>query len=1081
MKHQKGLRQVFRWASLFCLGACLILCLPLLAAAQNAGDEAALRALLERFSAAYRAKDFEGLIALWSKAPTDFEAGKEALKRAFEEQEQLGLKELAVVRLTVNGDRALARISVAAGGAQAQSVTPVNERAKLNRTIHFVKEGGTWKVRRFVASEEELAAELVNSKTAVERQALLEKEKELLTSELVSALLMQARPLFAQGEFAQAMPISQLALDLAEKIGDKPGATLALRVIGSIHGLQGSYKLSLEFYRRSLKLAEETGDKLAIAGVLNNIANILDELGEVSSALEHYQRSLKMATEIQHRGLLTLLQNNIGLIYKSRGDSRLALEYIQRSLKLAEELKDSASVSKALHNIGIIHAAQGNYEQAFEYYRKSLAIEEELGAKASVPKILGNMGLAYDAQGNSALALEYHRQASKRAEEIGDKEVIAGSLNNIGDVYANLGEYDRALEHFSKGLKLAEEIGNNYLIADANGDLAEIYLRLGEPRKAVEYAARSSALYIQAGRQDRLWYSRMLSGKAHLALGEFEPAQQSLSEAVSMVETQRGQVAGGEPARQRFFEKRVGPYYAMVELLLARRDDFQALAYSERAKGRVLLDVLNNGRVNINKAMTPEEQAQEHQLDDDVSALNSQIFRETSQPKPDPARLKELDARLQKARLAYESFQTDLYAAHPELKLRRGQALSLTREQLASLVPDARTALLEFVVGEDASYLFLLTRGAGQRGAPSLKTYRLNIKAKELTERVADIRRRLSERNLDFREPARRLYNLLLGPASHQLRGKTLLCIVPDGVLWELPFQALQPRDDAYLIEDSALFYTPSLSVLHGMENLSNKSSGIAPSVKRVGAQAMTRKAGGSRSTAAAVQQSQEPLLLAFGNPALGQRTIELVKSLYRDERLGPLPEAEREVKALGEFYTPSRSRVYIGEQAREERAKAEMGNYRILHFATHGVLDTLNPMYSHLLLSEAGAGAGEDGLLHAWEVMNLNLRADIVVLSACETARGRLGAGEGVIGMGWALFVAGSPTTVLSLWKVESASTAELMVKFHRHLMAPGVGRRARQKKAEALRAANLELMKDARFRHPFYWAGFVMIGNGM
>lgn len=1080
MKHKKVLRQVFSWARLFGLGACLILCLPLSSAAQSA-DEAALRTLLERFFSAYRAKDFEGLIALWTKAPSDLEAGKEALKRAFEEQEQLGLKELTVVRLTVDGDRASARISIAVGGAQAKPVTPANARAKLNRTIHFVKEGGTWKVRRYVPSEEELAAELINSATAVERQALLEKEKDLLTAELVNALFMQGRQLFEQGELAKVMAVSQLSLDLAEKIGDKAGAALALRVIGNIHGHQGSYKVSLEYYSRSLKLAEELGDKFDIAAVLIDIANMLDELGESSSALEHYQRSLKLATEIQHRRLLTVLENNIGLIYKSRGDARLALEYIQRSLKLAEESKDRASISMALLNIGTIHAAQGNYEQAFEYYRKSLAIEEELGAKAKAPRILGNMGISYAERGNSALALEYHRQAMKRAEEIGDKEVIAGSLNNMGDVYGNLGEYDRALEHYFKGLKLAEEIGHNYQIADANGDIAEIYLRLGEPRKAVDYAARSSALYVQAGRQDRLWYSRMLSGKAHLALGEFEPAQQSLREAVSIVETQRGQVAGGEPARQRFFEKRVGPYYAMVELLLARKDDFQALAYSERAKGRVLLDVLNNGRVNINKAMTPEEQAQERKLDDEISALNSQIFRETSQQRPDPARLKELDARLQKARLEYESFQTDLYAAHPELKLRRGQALSLTREQLASLVPDSRTALLEFVVGEDASYLFMLTKGAGQRGAVELKTYRLNIKAKELTERVAEIRRRLSERNLDFREPARRLYDLLLGPASEQLRGKTLLCIVPDGVLWELPFQALQPRDDAYLIEDSALFYTPSLSVLHGMENLSNKSSGIATAVKRAPAQATTRKARGSRSTGAAVTQSQEPLLLAFGNPSLGQRTIELVKALYRDERLGPLPEAEKEVRALGKFYTPSRSRVYIGDQAREERAKAEMGNYRILHFATHGVLDTLNPMYSHLLLSEAGAGGGEDGLLHAWEVMNLDLKADIVVLSACETARGRLGAGEGVIGMGWALFVAGSPTTVLSLWKVESAGTAELMVKFHKHLMAPGVGQRARQKKAGALRAASLELMKDARFRHPFYWAGFVMIGNGM
>ena len=325
-----------------------------------------------------------------------------------------------------------------------------------------------------------------------------------------------------------------------------------------------------------------------------------------------------------------------------------------------------------------------------------------------------------------------------------------------------------------------------------------------------------------------------------------------------------------------------------------------------------------------------------------------------------------------------------------------------------------------------------------------------------MAARVEDVRRRLAERNLEFREQARGLYELLLAPAREQLRGKTLLCIVPDGVLWELPFQALQPRDGAYLIEDHAVFYTPSLGVLHGMEKL----------------------AGGAR---AAAPSGRGPVLLAFGNPSLGQRTIEFVRSVYRGERLGPLPEAEREVRSLEELYTPSRSRVYVREEAREERAKAEVGDYRVLHFATHGVLDDRNPMYSHVLLSQAGAGAAEDGLLHAWEVMKLDLKADIVVLSACQTARGKIGAGEGIIGMGWALFVAGSPTTVLSLWKVESASTAELMVGFHRSLMGAGARRAAGRSKAEALRAASLELMKDGRYRHPFYWAGFVMTGNGM
>jgi CHAT domain-containing protein len=194
-------------------------------------------------------------------------------------------------------------------------------------------------------------------------------------------------------------------------------------------------------------------------------------------------------------------------------------------------------------------------------------------------------------------------------------------------------------------------------------------------------------------------------------------------------------------------------------------------------------------------------------------------------------------------------------------------------------------------------------------------------------------------------------------------------------------------------------------------------------------------------------------------------------------------------VKSLREIYGAQRSRVYIGAEAREQNLKSEISNYRVLHFATHGILDGANPMYSHIVLS-GGDGATEDGLLEAWEIMKLNLKADIAVLSACETARGRIGAGEGVIGMSWAFFVAGCPTTVVSQWQVDSASTTELMVQFHKNLQSGSrslpytAGRSdsptSRMSKAEALRQAMLTLLTDNRFKSPYYWAGFVVVGDG-
>jgi len=216
-----------------------------------------------------------------------------------------------------------------------------------------------------------------------------------------------------------------------------------------------------------------------------------------------------------------------------------------------------------------------------------------------------------------------------------------------------------------------------------------------------------------------------------------------------------------------------------------------------------------------------------------------------------------------------------------------------------------------------------------------------------------------------------------------------------------------------------------------------------------------------------------------MGNPALGKETVERVKLVHRDEELAPLPEAEKEVKTLAGLYG-ARSQVYVGAEAREDRVKAEAGRFGVLHLATHSILNNASPMYSQVVLARAAGGASEDGLLEAWEIMKLDVKAELVVLSACETGRGRIGAGEGVIGLTWALFVAGSPTTVVSQWKVESASTTRLMLEFHRNLQ-PGIKNpRRRVSTAKALQGAALEMLRRNEHRHPFYWAGFVVVGDG-
>jgi CHAT domain-containing protein len=481
----------------------------------------------------------------------------------------------------------------------------------------------------------------------------------------------------------------------------------------------------------------------------------------------------------------------------------------------------------------------------------------------------------------------------------------------------------------------------------------------------------------------------------------------------------------------------------MAELLAAENKPEEALAYAERAKGRVLLDVIHSHRAAITKSMTASEREQEKRIGESIAALNADIQNEGARPKANPARLAELNASLEQARLDQRAFQAKLYSAYPELQLKRGEAQPLALEQAGELLPDSSTALLEYAVAGDHTFLFVLTANAATRKGPQkpvLRLYDVKVKRRELAEQLQKLNQRIANNDLEYAGLASELYNWLIAPAREQLLGKTRLVIVPDDILWETPFQALRSADGHFLIQEAAISYAPSLTVLREISKSHKPKT------------AMT--------------------LLAMGNPKLAGQTVSRSRNVLRGDSFELLPDAERMVKELAQLYGAQASKVYVGAAAREDLLKAEASHYRILQLATHGVINNASPMYSHIVLAQSDDGK-EDGLLEAWEIMQMDLHADLAVLSACETARGRFGAGEGVIGLSWALFVAGCPTTVVSQWKVESSSTTELMLAFHRHLQT-GVG------KSEALRQAALKLMADKRTSHPFYWAGFIVVGDG-
>ncbi|HEU4511261.1 MAG TPA: CHAT domain-containing tetratricopeptide repeat protein, partial [Pyrinomonadaceae bacterium] len=586
-----------------------------------------------------------------------------------------------------------------------------------------------------------------------------------------------------------------------------------------------------------------------------------------------------------------------------------------------------------------------------------------------------------------------------------------------------------------KGLQLREQNKDRGGMSLSLNNLGRLYQYQGKYAEMLEVSRRAAQLAESLNDSEELWSAQERIGRALAGLGQPAEARENFLAAIATLEFMRRNVAGGEQQQQSFLENRLSPWHGLIDLLVSQGKYAEALKFAEQSKARVLLDTLQAGRANIRQTLSKEEQQAEEQHRRRLVTLNSQLTTEVRRDKPDATRLAELKKEVEKARLEYEDFETRLYLAHPELRLQRGDAPIIGSEELSSLLPDASSALLEYVVGEQQTYLFVVTKDK-----PDVVVYTLPIKRDELARQAEAFRLQLAGRDLGFRISAGKLYDVLVKPAEAQLRGKTNLIISPDNTLWDLPFQALVAGGKRFMIEDAAITYAPSLTVLREMTKRRKTLAGPAT-------------------------------LLALGNPGVSDEVAKRVA--LRDGKLEPLPEAEQEVKALGRLYGTSNSKVYVGADAREDRVKTEASRARILHFATHGILNNASPLYSHLAL--ANGAAGEDGLLEAWELMQMDLQADLAVLSACETARGRIGAGEGMIGFSWAMFIAGVPSIVVSQWKVESAGTRDLMVNFHRSLIS-----KPKAAKTEALRQSALKLMKNPETSHPFYWAGFILVGDG-
>jgi CHAT domain-containing protein len=850
-------------------------------------------------------------------------------------------------------------------------------------------------------------------------------------------------------EFSKAIVSYEKSGAYFEQAGLQRDLIYVFGDLGALYFILEDYVKARDYSERAVTMADRLRtattppgawpDEFGEARALNTLGEINLRDGDHTRAIEELQMSLALYQQLNGKGrsynaYIAGVYAALGKVYPEAGDYQLGLSYLKKALDIVRNRPDPNMQASLLNSIGYLYMEQEDYAQSKAQFDQSLRLYRSVNNQREEARVLLNLGVIEQRQGNYDEALRHFKdslQAAKATQSI-DVQIAAGE--GIGVVLTAKKDLTGALQVLNESLAIAKDTRNKTRQAELCWRTAQTYLAMEDYTQSAALAENALAL-ARASHLPKLTYLATTTlGQSYAAQKKLELATQTLKQAVDQLETMRDQVAGSEVESQLFLENKVASYHSLVDLFIKQDKPLDALLFAERAKGRVLLDILSSGKSDIAKALTITEKEESQRLNRKISEINDRIkVRESAVPSSLDSLYRQLDA----ARLDYQSFQDALYVSHPDLRVRTGRTAALSSADLNYLTLNKDCAYLEYVVSKEQVYLFVLTMKFATNG-PELKGYPLAIKPEDLARKVDQFHQRLADRHPDFGSIARELYATLIEPVGQQLRGYSTICIVPDGFLWNLPFQALINKSNHYLIEDHAIYYAPSLSVLREMTKEKVRN------------------------------EKRDASLIAFGNPVIG-------KDEQRDEELCPLPEAETEVTSVAKTFDPLSKNVFIGRDASEKTFRSLAPTYAVIHLATHGVLDNRQPLYSHLLLTKTEGDPENDGLLEAREIMNMNLHADLAVLSACETANGRISPGEGVMGMSWAFFVAGTRSMLASQWKVNSASTSQLMMNFYQ-------AQRSKPSKndgnATALRTAALRMMKNQQFRHPFYWAGFVLIG---
>jgi CHAT domain-containing protein len=878
------------------------------------------------------------------------------------------------------------------------------------------------------------------------------------------------------GQYAKALDLHQQVLTMRRTIGERRGEIDSLVNLGDVHLALGKYAESVSLAEQALALAQELDDRPRKRLALTSLGQVYRELGQYEKARALIERALVLARELGNRRDELAALNEAGLIYRHLGQYTKALEIRLYTLEIARELGDRRGERIALTNLGVLYTLLEQHGQAVEFDQQALDLARALGDREGEGAALMNVGVRYYYQEQYGKSEEWHQQALAIWREIGDRASEQRVLNNLMVLHMYQMEYPQALEVAQQALTLAQELGYRRGQEFVLRNLGALYLRLEQPAQALAFAKQALEIAQMLGEQDDVMRSSFVALNALLDLGQETAALQYAKTAVSSLEALRG---GFQDAALKidFLENMHVAYQALVSLLLRRHEAEpthgyvdEAFHYAERGTARAFLDQLAEAGVGIRKGIDPALLEQERSMYNQLAEARQRrrIAQSENERTAAHTQVLELERR-------FILLQQTLRTQYPQYAdLRYPEPATLAELQTTHLQDGE--VLLKYFWGRHALHLFVVDRTHSH-------ALTLPVHEQELTESLTQFLTPLHPRRsgsaitlvtqlqqLDLGS-AHTLYKLLIEPATPYLKDIKTLVIVPDGILHYLPFELLltypfahpsEPRDifaayhnAPYLVRRYAIVYAPSASVLRTKFMYPTPHHLLPPKAFLALAPFGVEGAG---SVPPQNTQDLPKNLLTWVKEYAGfpSATEETARTFLNE----PLPASRHEVLDISQMFYPDAT-VLLLQDATAHALRTQAKDYRYVHLATHGFVDAEHPMYSGVIL--------QDAVLQTHELFNLDLQADLVTLSACETGLGALRQGEGLVGLIRAFMYAGTPSVLASLWRVNDTSTAELMKAFYRYL-------RAGVPKGEALQQAKLAIMQQ--YSHPYFWAPFVLVG---